>query len=170
MRGVGGVFMCAAGLFDLEVDPPEHAEQSVRFAIECIRSLEESNAVLGSRLVVRVGINTGGPITAGVLGTTRPTFDILGDAINIAAWLQSSCIAGKVQIGENTFHLVKSAGFMIEPRGEIFLKGKGMRPTFLVSVPMAGVPSVEGSIVDMARSMSVSPEAVLPPRRAVPTD
>jgi class 3 adenylate cyclase len=38
-------------------------------------------------LHVRIGLNTGGPIIAGVLGNENRVFDIIGDAINVAARL-----------------------------------------------------------------------------------
>jgi hypothetical protein len=44
-----------------------------------------------------------------------------------------------VQISEDTYNLVKELELTIEPRGEIFLKGKGKRPAFLV-IPSATFP------------------------------
>jgi PAS domain S-box-containing protein len=130
---IGDVYMCAAGLFAKVDEAEKHAEQMVRFALEALRSLDEANAKLQANLAVRIGVNTGGPIIAGVLGTDKPVFDIIGDPINIAARLQSTCIPGKVQISEDTFSLIKDHGFAIEPRGDVFLKGKGNRPAYLVS-------------------------------------
>jgi PAS domain S-box-containing protein len=136
---IGDVYMCGSGLFTPDEEPRNHAEQTVRFALEAILSLDETNVKLDSNLVVRIGVNTGGPIIAGVLGTDKPVFDIIGDPINIAARLQSTCVPGRVQISEDTFNLLKDLDFVIEPRGEIFLKGKGNRPAFLV-IPASGYP------------------------------
>jgi class 3 adenylate cyclase len=144
---IGDVYMCGSGLFCKEEEPEKHAEQTVRFALEVLRSLEDTNRKLNANLSVRIGVNTGGPIIAGVLGTDKPVFDIIGDPINIAARLQSTCIPGRVQVSEETYLLIKDHGFMIEPRGEIFLKGKGNRPAFLVipsspfSMGLSGQPS-----------------------------
>jgi PAS domain S-box-containing protein len=129
---IGDVYMCAAGLFAKLEEPEKHAEQMVRFALDALRALDEANTCLNATLSVRIGVNTGGPVIAGVLGTDKPVFDIIGDPINIAARLQSTCIPGRVQISEDTFSLIKDRGFSIEPRGEVFLKGKGKRPAFLV--------------------------------------
>ena len=41
-------------------------------------------------------------------------------------------MAGKIQIGEATYELVKD-DFVCEPRGEIDVKGKGMMRTWFVS-------------------------------------
>lgn len=67
---------------------------------------------------------SGGPILAGVLGSNKPVFDIIGDPINVAARLQTSDVPGKVQISKAIYDLVCDCNFNIEERGEIFLKVK----------------------------------------------
>jgi class 3 adenylate cyclase len=129
---IGDVYMCGAGLFSRDSDPVTHAEQMTRFALDCLQALEEVNVKLDTNLTVRIGINTGGPIIAGVLGSDKPVFDIIGDPINIAARLQSTSLPNRVQISEDTYELLKGLDFMIEPRGEVFLKGKGKRPAYIV--------------------------------------
>jgi class 3 adenylate cyclase len=47
----------------------------IRFALEALRVIKETNVKLGATLAVRIGINTLGPIIAGVLGTDKPVFD-----------------------------------------------------------------------------------------------
>jgi class 3 adenylate cyclase len=133
MKFVGDVYIMASGIFSPEVDPVRHAEETVRFSLDCLAVIEEANRQLDATLGVRIGVNTGGPLTAGVLGSDKPLFDILGDPINIAARLQSTDPCGKVQISEDTFSLVKDLDFNIAPRGMVFLKGKGERPAYLVS-------------------------------------
>jgi PAS domain S-box-containing protein len=132
---IGDVYMCGAGLFTPDEEPKNHCEQMVRFALECLTALEEVNMKLDANLCVRIGINTGGPIIAGVLGTDKPVFDIIGDPINIAARLQSTCLAGRVQISESSYELMSELDFQIEPRGLVWLKGKGKRPAFFIMPP-----------------------------------
>ncbi|OHT08223.1 adenylate cyclase, type VII [Tritrichomonas foetus] len=129
---IGDDYMAAAGLFTPEIIPVRHALQMIQFALQCLEALEELNVLLNSSLQVRIGINTDGPLIAGVLGTDKPMFDIIGDPINVAARLQSTCIPGLVQISESTYNLVANMDFNIEERGEIELKGKGKRKTFLI--------------------------------------
>jgi PAS domain S-box-containing protein len=129
---IGDVYMSAGGLFDPEKPPTTHAEQMVRFTLDAIRVIEEVNIQLDTTLAIRIGVNTGGPILAGILGTDKPTFDIIGDAINIAARLQSTDLPGYVQISEATHALIAGSDFTIAPRGEVMLKGKGKQLTYLV--------------------------------------
>lgn len=135
IKFIGDVFMAAGGLFDPTVDPAAHANEMLLFALKVLAAIEELNIQLGASLQVRIGINTDGPLIAGVLGTEKPLFDIIGDCINVAARLQSTDIPGKVQISETTYNLVCSGGYNIEKRGEIELKGKGKRLTYIVHPP-----------------------------------
>lgn len=130
---IGDVYMCAGGLFTPDEPPVSHAEQMTKFGLDCLQALEDANVKLTAMLNVRIGINTGGPLIAGVLGTDKPTFDIIGDPINISSRLQSTDIPGKIQISQNTYDLINGLDFMIEERGEVFLKGKGKQLAYLVS-------------------------------------
>lgn len=129
---IGDDYMAAAGLFNPEVDPAAHANQVVQFALECLDAIEELNDHLNASLQVRVGINTNGPLIAGVLGTDKPLFDIIGDPINVAARLQSTDIPGLAQISQATYDLIANGQYAIEQRGEVELKGKGKQMTYLV--------------------------------------
>jgi PAS domain S-box-containing protein len=129
---IGDVYMSAGGIFAPKELPVRHAEEMIRYGLDCLRVLEDVNLQLNSVLAIRIGVNTGGPLIAGVLGCDRPVFDIIGDAINVAARLQSTDIPGQIQISQETYDLVQSLDFVIEPRGEVMLKGKGKQPAFLV--------------------------------------
>jgi class 3 adenylate cyclase len=131
---IGDIYMAASGLFAGEDQPSnDHALQIVCFGLDCIADLDDVNQALSATLQVRAGVNSGGPVIAGVLGTDRPVFDIIGDPINVAARLQTTDVPGKVQIPQSTFELIQGGHFKIEQRGETFLKGKGHTMTYLVS-------------------------------------
>lgn len=143
---IGDVYMAAAGLFQDPEDPSlKHAEDAVRCCLACSKSMEEINMKLNASLEVRIGVNTGGPLLGGVLGTDKPAFDIIGDPINVAARLQSTDIPGNVQISEDTKNAIQDLDFEIEQRGEIYLKGKGNRITYFVSLANKQKQTFEGS-------------------------
>ncbi|OHS94912.1 Adenylate and Guanylate cyclase catalytic domain containing protein [Tritrichomonas foetus] len=129
---IGDVYMAAAGLFTPDEPPQNHASQVVHFGLDALTALDEANSVLESNLQVRIGVNTDGPLIAGVLGTDKPTFDIIGDPINVSSRLQSTCIPMTVQISHTTYELINDMSFNIEQRGEIELKGKGKRMAYIV--------------------------------------
>lgn len=131
---IGDVYMAAAGLFGGEdMQPKDHATQTVKFGLECLSELDDVNVKLNANLQVRIGVNSGGPLLAGVLGTDKPVFDIIGDPINVASRLQSTDVPGKIQIPQSTYELIQGADFNVEQRGEIYLKGKGKTMAYLVS-------------------------------------
>ena len=131
---IGDVYMAAGGLFMKEDNPTLHAEQMVQFACEALGAIDDANTQLSSNLAVRIGVNTGGPIIAGVLGTDKPAFDIIGDPINVASRLQSTSLPGRIQISQATKDLISGLnGLEIELRNEVFLKGKGKTQAYFVS-------------------------------------
>jgi adenylate cyclase len=81
---------------------------------------------------VRIGVNTGGPILAGVIDNEKPTFDIIGDTINVSARLRITCIVGHIQIPQSVYDLISGLDYRIEKRSEIFLKGKENTTTYLI--------------------------------------
>lgn len=130
---IGDIYMAAAGLFHPNSTPDTHAEQTIKFALECLSSLDEMNIRLGSNIQVRIGINTGGPLIAGVLGTDKPMFDIIGDAINIAARLQSSDEVNKIHVSRSVYEAMRGLSYEFVCRGRTFLKGKGYEETYFVN-------------------------------------
>jgi PAS domain S-box-containing protein len=129
---IGDVYMCAAGLFD-DASPPAAAEEIVLYAQECLDCLEDQNVKMDVTLSVRIGINTGGPIIAGLLGTENRVFDIIGDAINVAARLQSTSLPNTVQMAAQTMEFVMALNLPLRRRDNVILKGKdGAVSTFLL--------------------------------------
>jgi adenylate cyclase len=69
---------------------------------------------------LRIGIHTG-PVIAGVVGNHRLTFDIWGDAVN-TAWFMEACGApGRINVSETVAGHVQGL-FELEPRGSIEAK------------------------------------------------
>jgi len=139
---IGDIYMCASGLFAPDASPQMHAEQIIKFGLDCISELEEINMKLNSSLSVRIGVNSGGPIICGVLGLDKPLFDIIGDPINVASRLESTCVPGKIQIPQTTYDLISNYDFCIEKRGEVFLKGKGNSMAYFVSHSLSSLSSM----------------------------
>ena len=72
-----------------------------------------------------------GPVVAGVIGYRKFHYDIWGDAVNIAARLESTSEPGKIHISEKTRDYLEGVG-QLTSRGEITLKGKGVWSTFFL--------------------------------------
>ena len=129
---IGDTYMAACGLFVTDEEPKEHAKQSVDFALRVLNILDDTNIKLNTNLQIRIGINSDGPIIAGVLGTENRVFDIIGDTINVASRLEHKSEPGHILMSEKTYILVKDFGYNILPKGEVFLKGKGEMPAYAI--------------------------------------
>lgn len=82
---------------------------------------------------MRVGIHTG-PVVAGIVGIKKFQYDIWGDTVNTASRMESSGEAGKVNISQSTYQLLKShPDFGFESRGKIQAKGNGEIEMYFVS-------------------------------------
>jgi class 3 adenylate cyclase len=82
----------------------------------------------GQRCRLRIGINSG-PVVAGVVGATKFHYDVWGDAVNVAARMESQGEPGRIQAGPGAYELLKD-DFVLESRGEQEIKGKGLLPTW----------------------------------------
>jgi class 3 adenylate cyclase len=81
-----------------------------------------------------------------VIGDTRFSYDVWGDAVNVAARMESHGAPGRIQVSEAFCTLTRDA-FTFEERGMLAIKGIGeVRAYFLiqsranVAISRAGTP------------------------------
>jgi adenylate cyclase len=102
-----------------------------RHGLEKIETAKEWRDPRGRSVPVRMGISSG-PVVAGVVATRKFFYDVWGDAVNVAARMETTGVAGKIQISQSVYERLKDQ-FVLEARGEIEVKGKGsMQTWFLV--------------------------------------
>jgi len=65
------------------------------------------------------------------VGSKKFAYDIWGDAVNIAARMETTSESGKINISDNTYELIKEK-FYCTYRGEIPVKNKGMMRMYFV--------------------------------------
>ena len=132
IKTMGDGFIAAAGL---PVANANHAADMVSAALEIqafitnrvnARSAEAIDG-LGE---IRVGIHSG-PVVAGIVGVKKFAYDIWGDTVNTAARMEQKGEAGKINISEATYQLVKDK-FNCQYRGEIEAKNKGLLKMYFV--------------------------------------
>jgi class 3 adenylate cyclase len=125
-------YMAAGGIFCDVNKPVRHASEVGQFGLEAIKVIRDLNGELGEKLEIRVGANTGRPIVSGVLGIGKPTFEILGPAINMAQQMEHTRVRMAVQITRSVFELISPEGFNVRESGPVEIKG-GSVVTYLVS-------------------------------------
>lgn len=80
---------------------------------------------------IRIGIHSG-DLVAGVVGSEKFSYDVWGDTVNTASRLESSGVAGRINISGATYELVKHF-FDCECRGKIAAKNKGEIDMYFVN-------------------------------------
>jgi class 3 adenylate cyclase len=124
IKTIGDSYMCAGGLPAVN---KTHATDVINAALDIMvfmrKHKEEKEATGEIPFEIRIGINTG-PVVAGIVGIRKFAYDIWGDAVNIAARMESSGEEGKINISGATYELVKDK-FKCTYRGKVMAKHKG---------------------------------------------
>ncbi|HEY0815141.1 MAG TPA: adenylate/guanylate cyclase domain-containing protein [Pseudonocardia sp.] len=123
-------------LFNAPVRQPDHAVRAARAALRMQARIEAVAERGWPRF--RVGINTGPALVGNIGSTELRNFNAMGDAVNVAARLETSAHPGHIVIGESTKVLLPP-GAMCEPLGELAVKG---RRTPVVAHVLSGLPGV----------------------------
>jgi adenylate cyclase len=126
IKTVGDAYLAVSGL---PLANPGHAEDLLRAAIE-IRDFMKARKSQIETFEIRIGIHSGS-VVAGIVGVKKFAYDIWGDTVNIAARMEQNSEAGKINISQTTYELVKGK-FNCEYRGEIEAKNKGKLRMYFV--------------------------------------
>ena len=133
IKTIGDAYMCAGGLPQKNRTNPVEV---VMAAIEMQHYMKRARHKIkdtGNELdfwELRIGIHTG-PVISGVIGQKKLSFDIWGDTVNIASRMESSGVAGEINITGVTYHLTKEF-FTHEYRGKMPIKYKGETDMYFV--------------------------------------
>jgi len=119
-----------------------HQKATALAALELLKTMKEFNVTISSDLgntdwtkdmneiQVRIGIHTG-EVVAGVISKKKMTFDLWGDAVNVASRMESNSSAWKIHISEAFAKSIEPhPEFILISRGEITIKGKGKMNTY----------------------------------------
>jgi class 3 adenylate cyclase len=85
---------------------------------------------------VQIGVHSGSAI-AGVVGINKLAYDLWGPTVNLASQIESNGLAGNIQVSSATHSLLKDR-YLLEPRGEFYVKGQGEISTYLLRGRGAG--------------------------------
>lgn len=99
----------------------------LKFAVEITNALATVNSHWQQELKLRIGI-CHGAVTAGVVGSRKPLYDIWGDTVNMASRMDSTGSPDRIQIMEKTAKIIMDQGYKCDYRGLIYVKGKSAVP------------------------------------------
>ncbi|MCB1308040.1 MAG: FIST C-terminal domain-containing protein, partial [Leptospiraceae bacterium] len=131
IKTIGDAYMAVAGLPEPDA---RHALRAFRFAVGMLKIIHKFNERYHMDIQLRVGLNSG-PVVAGVIGKRKFSYDLWGDAVNIASRMESHGIPGSIHLSDSTFQHLKQLPDL-QPRGEIEVKGRGPMQTYLYSLSL----------------------------------
>ena len=106
-------------IFNAPIDLPEHEHVAILCAKQIQQKIQEAN--LG--VEIGIGVNTGHAVVGNMGSNTRFDYTAIGDAVNLAARLESSTkeVGRDIVIGYDT---VKNCNIYVDKLKDIFVKGK----------------------------------------------
>jgi adenylate cyclase len=128
IKTIGDSYMAAAGF---DGGGANGAVAVGRLALAMLDVIGQQPKLGGRAPRLRIGIHCG-PATAGVIGDTRFSYDVWGDAVNMAARMESTGIPGQIHVSE-AFRALTLDRFEFSDGGTAELKGIGVvRSYFLL--------------------------------------
>ncbi|XP_063957016.1 adenylate cyclase type 3-like [Lytechinus pictus] len=140
IKTINSTYMAASGMFPNpeeihyrdDMERWQHLADLVDLAFSMRNTLDTINAQSFNNFMLKIGINHG-PILAGVIGATKPHYDIWGNTVNVASRMESTGQPGKIQVVESCMNILKRYGFKFEKRGLVKVKGKGELMTYYLT-------------------------------------
>jgi len=120
IKTIGDAYMVASGV---PVPRADHAQALAAMALDLVATVRTVAAEENINLNVRIGI-AAGPMTAGVIGKNKFSYDVWGDPVNMASRLEQSSEVGRITICPTCYAALKES-FILSPRGLIGIKGVG---------------------------------------------
>jgi class 3 adenylate cyclase len=130
IKTIGDAYMVVGGLPEPR---PDHAEAVAEMALTMLEEVAGRSDPSGRPLAVRIGIDTG-PAVAGVIGTSRFSYDLWGDTVNTASRMESHGVPGCIQVTGRTYRRLRDR-YQFQRRGPIPVKGKGDVVTYFLVGP-----------------------------------
>lgn len=127
IKTIGDAYMVAAGVPDRYENT---CDETVKFARQVLRRLEDFNKRNNLNINVRIGINNG-RVVAGVIGKTKFIYDLWGEPVNLAWRLQTNGIANRIHVSGRVKSILDGK-YDFEERGSLDMKGFGSVKTFLL--------------------------------------
>jgi adenylate cyclase len=131
LKTIGDSYMAVAGV---PYENRSHPAQAALAALEMQATVQKMKVqrekIRLPALDLRIGLHTG-PVIAGVVGKRKFTYDIWGDAVNVAARLEAAGEPGRINVSSAVKDRL-AAYFDLTPRGSIEAKNKGQIEMFFL--------------------------------------
>ncbi len=127
IKTIGDCYMAVGGI---DGDGSGGAKAIGRLALAMLEANGRRPPLAGQSMRLRIGLHCG-PATAGVIGDMRFSYDVWGDAVNVAARMESHGVPNRIHVSE-TFRTMTDRNFIFEKRGMTDIKSIGLAQTFFL--------------------------------------
>jgi adenylate cyclase len=132
IKTIGDAYMAASGLPERSVG---HTARLAAMAADMLDAIARIRSEGQGDVAIRIGIATG-PVMAGVIGRKKFSYDIWGDAVNLASRLEGQSQPGRILVCTRTRSALGDQ-FTFESRGLVDIKGAGQQEVFFL-IPAQG--------------------------------
>ncbi len=133
---IGDAYMVVGDIFRMNDNNTIAVKEIILLAFDLIQEIKSIETPDNKPLSIRIGINIG-PVVAGILGNEIPRLCIVGNTVNIAARLQTTCEENKIQISDGIYNIAKKINFDINIeyilKKDVYLKNIGNNDTYLIN-------------------------------------
>ena len=135
---IGDAYMVVGDIFRNTINHNLVINEIMSFAIDIVKEVKTIKTPDNIPLCIRVGINIGS-VSIGILGNEIPRLCVVGNAVNMAARLQSTAEIDTIQISSDVYELLetveidKKYEFIIKEG--VFLKNMGSVTTYNIPSP-----------------------------------
>jgi class 3 adenylate cyclase len=106
----------------LNVPRIDNVRRTVDFAIEMQRIVDRFNSEAVQSLQLRVGVDTG-PVSSGLIGRESPTYDMWGEAVELAYHLLSESLQPGIYVTADVYAAMRTSRDLT-PAGEVTVDGE----------------------------------------------
>ena len=132
IKTVGDAYMAVGGVPETGLRHPIDAGLAALEMQATVARMKSRDDILRlPSLELRIGVHTG-PVISGVVGNRRFTFDIWGDAVNIASFMEAQCLPGRINVSDTVAGHAKAL-FELEPRGPVEAKHERTHEMFFLN-------------------------------------
>jgi adenylate cyclase len=121
----GDSYMVVSGVPEPRDD---HIEALACLALDMADAVADLRDPQGRAVPLRIGL-AAGPVVAGVVGARKFFYDVWGDAVNVAARMETTDVEGRIQVPQEVYERLNHK-FLLEERGKVDVKGKGVMHTW----------------------------------------
>jgi adenylate cyclase len=121
----GDSYMVVSGVPEPRED---HVEALACLALDMADAVADLKDPHGRDVPLRIGL-AAGPVVAGVVGARKFFYDVWGDAVNVAARMETTDVEGRIQVPHDVYERLNHK-FLLEERGDVDVKGKGVMHTW----------------------------------------